>query len=119
MALGSRPVPHSAESGACRKFAQAAPGEPTPDPDLHEMFGWWPLGAGLGLPRPTGVEMISDVDVVIAGAGPTGLLLAGDLARAGVNCAVFERRPGRSGLTRAFTVHSRTLEHLDARGVGD
>ena len=63
--------------------------------------------------------MISDVDVVIAGAGPTGLLLAGDLARAGVNCAVFERRPGRSGLTRAFVVHSRTLEQLDARGVAD
>ena len=63
--------------------------------------------------------MISDVDVVIAGAGPTGLLLAGDLARAGVICAVFERRPGRSGLTRAFTVHTRTLEQLDARGVAD
>ncbi|HEY2080585.1 MAG TPA: FAD-dependent monooxygenase [Streptosporangiaceae bacterium] len=63
--------------------------------------------------------MISDVDVVIAGAGPTGLLLAGDLARAGVNCVVFERRPGRSGLTRAFAVHTRTLEQLDARGVAD
>jgi 2-polyprenyl-6-methoxyphenol hydroxylase-like FAD-dependent oxidoreductase len=65
------------------------------------------------------VEVISDVDVVIAGAGPSGLLLAGDLAQAGVNCVVFERRPGRSGLTRAFTVHSRTLELLDARGVAD
>ena len=63
--------------------------------------------------------MISDVDVVIAGGGPTGLLLAGDLARTGVNCAVFERRPGRSGLTRAFAVHTRTLEQLDARGVAD
>ena len=63
--------------------------------------------------------MISDVDVVIAGAGPTGLLLAGDLARAGVSCAVFERSPGRSGLTRAFAVHARTLEQLDARGVAD
>jgi len=63
--------------------------------------------------------MISDADVVIAGAGPTGLLLAGDLARAGVNCTVFERRPGRSGLTRAFAVHTRTLEELDARGVAD
>jgi 2-polyprenyl-6-methoxyphenol hydroxylase-like FAD-dependent oxidoreductase len=63
--------------------------------------------------------MISDVDVVIAGAGPTGLLLAGDLARTGVSCAVFERRPGRSGLTRAFVVHTRTLEQLDARGIAD
>jgi 2-polyprenyl-6-methoxyphenol hydroxylase-like FAD-dependent oxidoreductase len=63
--------------------------------------------------------MISDVDVVIAGAGPTGLLLAGDLALAGVSCAVLERRPGRSGLTRAVAVHARTLEQLDARGVAD
>jgi 2-polyprenyl-6-methoxyphenol hydroxylase-like FAD-dependent oxidoreductase len=63
--------------------------------------------------------MISDVDVAIAGAGPTGLLLAGDLARAGVSCALLERRTERSGLTRAFAVHARTLEQLDARGVAD
>jgi 2-polyprenyl-6-methoxyphenol hydroxylase-like FAD-dependent oxidoreductase len=63
--------------------------------------------------------MIFDVEVVVVGAGPTGLLLAGDLARAGVSCAVFERRVGRSSLTRAFGVHARTLEQLDARGVAD
>src|SRR5919204_6636785 len=64
-------------------------------------------------------DMIFDVDVVVVGAGPTGLLLAGDLARAGLSCALFERRPERSGLTRAFAVHARTLELLDARGVAD
>src|SRR5215472_6975986 len=63
--------------------------------------------------------MIFDCDVVIVGAGPTGLLLAGDLARAGVSCAVLERHIGRSSLTRAFAVHARTLEELDARGVAD
>jgi 2-polyprenyl-6-methoxyphenol hydroxylase-like FAD-dependent oxidoreductase len=63
--------------------------------------------------------MIFDFDVIVVGAGPTGLLLAGDLARGGVSCAVFERRAGRSGLTRAFAVHARTLEQLDARGVAD
>jgi 2-polyprenyl-6-methoxyphenol hydroxylase-like FAD-dependent oxidoreductase len=61
--------------------------------------------------------MIFDVDVIVVGAGPTGLLLAGDLARAGVSCVVFERRSGRSTLTRAFTVYARTLEQLDARGT--
>src|ERR1700759_3848166 len=60
-----------------------------------------------------------DVDVVVAGAGPTGLLLAGDLARAGGSRAVLERRSGQSSLTRAFAVHARTLELLDARGVAD
>jgi 2-polyprenyl-6-methoxyphenol hydroxylase-like FAD-dependent oxidoreductase len=63
--------------------------------------------------------MIFDVDVIVVGAGPTGLLLAGDLAQAGVSCAVFERRSGRSSLTRAFTVYARTLEQLDARGTAD
>jgi 2-polyprenyl-6-methoxyphenol hydroxylase-like FAD-dependent oxidoreductase len=63
--------------------------------------------------------MNTDVDVVVVGAGPTGLMLAGDLARAGVSCAVLERHPERSNLTRAFAVHARTLEQLDARGVAD
>jgi 2-polyprenyl-6-methoxyphenol hydroxylase-like FAD-dependent oxidoreductase len=63
--------------------------------------------------------MIFDVDVIVVGAGPAGLLLAGDLGQAGVSCAVFERRSGRSGLTRAFVVHARTLEQLDARGTAD
>jgi 2-polyprenyl-6-methoxyphenol hydroxylase-like FAD-dependent oxidoreductase len=58
-------------------------------------------------------------EVAIVGAGPTGLLLAGDLAAAGVPCTVFERRAGESNLTRAFGVHARTLELLDARGVAD
>jgi 2-polyprenyl-6-methoxyphenol hydroxylase-like FAD-dependent oxidoreductase len=60
-----------------------------------------------------------DLAAVVVGAGPVGLLLAGDLARAGVSCAVLERRTERSGLTRAFAVHARTLEQLDARGVAD
>ncbi len=63
--------------------------------------------------------MIFDVDVIVVGAGPAGLLLAGDLAQAGVSCVVFERRSGRSNLTRAFTVYARTLEQLDARGMAD
>jgi len=63
--------------------------------------------------------MDHDADVVVVGAGPTGLLLAGDLARAGVTCLLLERRADRSGLTRAFAVHARTLEQLDARGIAD
>ncbi|HEU5157874.1 MAG TPA: FAD-dependent monooxygenase [Streptosporangiaceae bacterium] len=58
-------------------------------------------------------------EVLIVGAGPTGLLLAGDLARAGVAVTVLERRAGQSNLTRAFAVHARTLEQLDQRGLAD
>lgn len=58
-------------------------------------------------------------DVVVVGAGPTGLMLAGDLAAAGVNVTVLERRLDASNLTRAFVVHARTLEQFDARGLAD
>lgn len=63
--------------------------------------------------------MERDADVVVVGAGPTGLLLAGDLAGAGVRTLVLERRETGSNLSRAFAVHARTLELLDARGVAD
>jgi 2-polyprenyl-6-methoxyphenol hydroxylase-like FAD-dependent oxidoreductase len=58
-------------------------------------------------------------DVIVIGAGPTGLMLACELALAGVRCRVLERRSGQSNITRAFAVHARTLELLDARGLGD
>ncbi|MFI1890008.1 FAD-dependent oxidoreductase [Streptomyces jumonjinensis] len=62
----------------------------------------------------------TDADVLVVGAGPTGLLLAGDLAAAGLRVTVVERRPsGTSNLTRAFAVHARTLELLDARDLAD
>jgi 2-polyprenyl-6-methoxyphenol hydroxylase-like FAD-dependent oxidoreductase len=59
-------------------------------------------------------------DVIVVGAGPTGLLLAGDLATAGLHVTLVERRSHTAGnLTRAFAVHARTLEVLDARGLAD
>ncbi|MEU9303922.1 FAD-dependent oxidoreductase [Streptomyces sp. NPDC048269] len=60
------------------------------------------------------------IDVVVIGAGPTGLLLAGDLSAAGLSVTLIERRPRTAAnLTRAFAVHARTLELLDARGLAD
>ena len=59
------------------------------------------------------------IDVLVAGAGPTGLLLAGDLAARGVRVTLVERRAEESNLTRAFAVHARTLEQLDARGLAE
>ncbi len=58
-------------------------------------------------------------DVIVVGAGPTGLMLACELALAGVSCRVLDRRNGQSNMTRAFAVHARTLELLDARGLAD
>lgn len=61
-----------------------------------------------------------DHAVVIAGGGPTGLMLAGELALAGVDVAVVERRPDQQlkGL-RAGGLHARTIEVLDQRGIAD
>ncbi|WDV51712.1 FAD-dependent monooxygenase [Streptomyces coeruleorubidus] len=58
--------------------------------------------------------------VIVVGSGPTGLLLAGDLATAGVPVTVVEKRPqGIGNLSRAFVLHARTLEQFDARGLAD
>ncbi|MBQ1094412.1 FAD-dependent monooxygenase [Streptomyces sp. B93] len=58
--------------------------------------------------------------VIVIGSGPTGLLLAGDLATAGVPVTLVEKRPHKiSNLSRAFAVHARTLEQFDARGLAD
>ena len=54
--------------------------------------------------------------VVIVGAGPTGLLLASELALAGASCVVLERRPGPRDDSRAICLHARSLEALDLRG---
>jgi 2-polyprenyl-6-methoxyphenol hydroxylase-like FAD-dependent oxidoreductase len=58
--------------------------------------------------------------VVVAGGGPTGLMLAGELALAGVDVAVVERRPSQDlAGARAGGLHSRTIEVLDQRGIAD
>ncbi|MEW2355380.1 FAD-dependent monooxygenase [Spirillospora sp. NPDC029432] len=60
------------------------------------------------------------IDVLVVGAGPTGLLLAGDLAAAGLAVTLVERRPHEiSNLSRALVTHARTLEQFDARGLAD
>jgi 2-polyprenyl-6-methoxyphenol hydroxylase-like FAD-dependent oxidoreductase len=58
--------------------------------------------------------------VVIAGGGPTGLMLAGELALAQVDVAIVERRESQDleGL-RAGGLHVRTIEELDQRGIAD
>ncbi|MFC7598061.1 FAD-dependent monooxygenase [Terrabacter sp. GCM10028922] len=59
-------------------------------------------------------------DVTIIGGGPTGLMLAGELALAGVNVEILERRstPELVG-TRARGFHARTIEIFDQRGIAD
>ncbi|MCU1495610.1 MAG: putative aromatic compound monooxygenase YhjG [Acidimicrobiaceae bacterium] len=58
--------------------------------------------------------------VVIAGGGPTGLMLAGELALAGVDVAIVELRASQKlDGSRSRGLHSRTIEVLDQRGIAD
>jgi len=69
--------------------------------------------------KTTGAARTSHA-VVIAGGGPTGLMLAGELALAGIDVAIVERRPSQD-LTgsRAGGLHARAIEVLDQRGIAD
>src|SRR5882672_1994832 len=63
---------------------------------------------------------MAEHSVVIAGGGPTGLMLAGELALAQVDVAIVERRVNQDlAGSRAGGLHSRTIEVLDQRGIAD
>ncbi|WP_229739048.1 FAD-dependent monooxygenase [Edaphobacter dinghuensis] len=58
--------------------------------------------------------------VVVAGGGPTGMMLAAELALAGVDVAIVERRTSQDLVgARAGGLHSRTIEVFDQRGIAD
>lgn len=58
--------------------------------------------------------------MLIAGGGPTGLMLAGELGLAGVDVAIVERRANQDLIgSRAGGLHARTIEVLDQRGIAD
>jgi 2-polyprenyl-6-methoxyphenol hydroxylase-like FAD-dependent oxidoreductase len=60
-----------------------------------------------------------DTDVVVVGAGPTGLMLANQLGRRGVRVLIIDRHAGPSLQTRALGVQARTLEIYSHLGIVD
>src|SRR4051812_40416068 len=61
---------------------------------------------------------MSEHSVVIAGGGPTGMMLAAELALAEVDVLLVERRPDQHlADSRAGGIHARTIEVLDQRGI--
>src|ERR1035438_153046 len=57
------------------------------------------------------------LDVVIVGAGPTGLMLACELGLAGIRATVLENLPSPTGLSKALGLQARSMEMLDHRGL--
>src|SRR5215472_5267210 len=55
--------------------------------------------------------------ILIAGAEPSGLALAGELKRRGVNCVIVDQQPAGANTSRACVVHARTMEVLEPLGV--
>src|SRR4051794_3189436 len=58
-----------------------------------------------------------DTDVLVVGAGPTGLMLANQLVRRGVRVSIIDRHRGPSRETRALGVQARTLEIYAHLGI--
>src|SRR5215469_15833921 len=57
--------------------------------------------------------------VLIVGAGPTGLVMAHELARDGIRCRLIDKAPHRAMESRAIAIHSRTMESLELMGLAD
>jgi hypothetical protein len=74
----------------------------------------------MGAHEQRGGVVIKEHAVVIAGGGPTGLMLGGESALAGVDVAIVEGRASQDlAGSRAGGVHARTIEILDQRGIAD
>src|SRR3954464_2721862 len=66
-----------------------------------------------------GGDVIMDTDVLIIGAGPTGLMLANQLARRGLKPVIIDRHSGPAQQTRAIGVQARTLEIYAKMGLAE
>ena len=67
----------------------------------------------------SGTDGVRETDVLIVGAGPTGLTAASVLASHGVRACIIDKRLERSPLSKALVVQARTLELLDLMGLAD
>jgi 2-polyprenyl-6-methoxyphenol hydroxylase-like FAD-dependent oxidoreductase len=77
------------------------------------------MTAGANVTKLVPRSAAMDIDVLIVGAGPTGLMLANQLARHGVRMMVIDRHSGPAQQSRAMAVQARTLEIYAKMGIID
>lgn len=70
-------------------------------------------------PNPHGNTPSPDIDVLVVGAGPTGLTAAAEARRLGLSVRIIERKAARAPFSKALVVHARTLEVLDTMGIAE
>src|SRR6187397_1035951 len=88
-------------------------------PDFREMIPTREDGPDLALwsMQSASKEVQVMTDVLVVGAGPTGLMLANQLGRRGVRAMIIDRHSGPAQESRAMAVQARTLEIYDRLGV--
>jgi 2-polyprenyl-6-methoxyphenol hydroxylase-like FAD-dependent oxidoreductase len=62
---------------------------------------------------------VGGVDVLVVGAGPTGLTMASEVARHGLSCRVVDKAPAPSDKSKALVVQARTIEVFEAMGLAE
>jgi 2-polyprenyl-6-methoxyphenol hydroxylase-like FAD-dependent oxidoreductase len=62
------------------------------------------------------LEKRDGLDVLVVGAGPTGMVLASELRRRGVSVRMIDKRPGPGVTSRSFTLHAKTMEMFEHMG---
>src|SRR5437588_12461924 len=70
-----------------------------------------------GVEDARGELTMTDVDVLVVGAGPVGLTVASELRRRGLGCRIVDRLDAPAGITKAVGIQPRTLEIWEATGV--
>jgi 2-polyprenyl-6-methoxyphenol hydroxylase-like FAD-dependent oxidoreductase len=68
-------------------------------------------------PMPLPAEMSFMIDVIVAGGGPTGVMLASELRLHGVDVLVLDKGADQTPVVRALGLHSRSVEVMDQRGL--
>src|ERR1700733_267593 len=58
-------------------------------------------------------------DIIIVGAGPTGLMMANQLTRFGIDYIILDQKSGPTDQSRALVVHSRSMEIYEQLGLSD